>query len=448
LNNNAHINDIDFKGWTPIYYAIDGKNYDIINLLLNSKRKNLFLLHLDYNNISPIKYAINKELEHINIIIDDNYFIKKNTDKMMGELYASEVIQKNIPDNLDSILFIALFIQNEYWESTNLSDTEIKEGEKQNVNQYNKRIEQGIEIASQLGEKRNGTNFIDNLKSKVIKDEDVDGVDGMDDVDDVNDVDKDEYIYMDTIIEFYRAKVKDSKNYTNYWNTRKNRINETPHYKLLKKEKEFLSKIKQTIKDDVAEFKIDDIGELKDVKKGLEKYLGFVNFAYNQPKKLEDNLYYNFLVKLYTHIISKTIGKNMYISIKQIIVREYSKQTIKVETEKLLQYLKEIQKLLTSDRIIADNINYKYIVRFLKLKDDEKNQEDVFYDFIQILRKEDNLKIVDMIETYIIPYYIELYEIVVRNLHKTLLNYHKYIYNHYKGVTILIDLFEKIIPSD
>jgi hypothetical protein len=103
----------DIKGQTPIYYAIDGNNYNVIEQIIINNKNTLF--HYDNKNISPLRLCINKQLYNLNYLFDENddiHYLNNYIKMLRTELKSNKIL---IPLNIDSVFIIALFIQNDIW---------------------------------------------------------------------------------------------------------------------------------------------------------------------------------------------------------------------------------------------------------------------------------------------------------------------------------------------
>ena len=105
------------------------------------------------------------------------------------------------------------------------------------------------------------------------------------------------------------------------------------------------------------------------------------------------------------------------------------------------EQLKNLNKLLINNKLDDSNVNYKYISA-------TKNPELALKkDIIDILNNElipNNEELINTFETKVYPNYRDLYKITFKHLQMFISNYHKFIYNQYHGLEILLLLLDNI----
>jgi hypothetical protein len=111
LKNGANINQQDNMGNTPIFYAIDMKNIDLVKTLM----KNNALVNIDkyknINGITPLKYAYNEYIRILNRQMINKYDICENiTKNMITEFKKKSQFNNNIPKYTKILLSMALYM--------------------------------------------------------------------------------------------------------------------------------------------------------------------------------------------------------------------------------------------------------------------------------------------------------------------------------------------------
>jgi hypothetical protein len=526
--NKSLILKTDIKGWTPIYYAIDSNNYHTIKILLDTHKHILY--HYDHKELSPLMLCINKQLNHLNYLLDDKdeiYFLKNYQKMLRNELSSNNLL---IPLNIDSIFTIALFIQNHIWLKKNIFDLKTK------VEIINSKSEQNLERNKAI-EKINFSNEFekndndDNLEINQIEYNRTS-----------NEYEKDNDT--NTIFKKYYKLAKDLEKqdfgyYGSYWKKYKENSKILIHINLSINIKEKLIELKSKEKSklNLLFYEYIDKKNFKDLKNNLEYYLKFINIRFHPNTK---NTYKIFMDKIYVHVLALIIGLDFYLKIEELVIKHYIdlnifSDTLKNNLERELEEKKreleekkteleekktELEKKKTELEEKKDNIysinlfdeNYQQIYQELnkveeeknkveediKKLDDEiikadkvvnktikavkldKNKDDLKQTLLTIKRKlinnklEDNnlnyqyisteknpenvikelkesLKIfidsdeiINTFETKLYPYYRDLYRITFKYLQMFMSNYHKFIYNQYHGLNILLLLLDKI----
>lgn len=100
-----------------------------------------------------------------------------------------------------------------------------------------------------------------------------------------------------------------------------------------------------------------------------------------------------------------------------------------------------LNKLLINNKLDnKTNINYLYITEPIP----ESVLKNTIKEILLKIIPNDNKEIINNFETIIFPMYRDLYKITYKYLKMFMSNYHKFIYNQYHGLDILILLLEKI----
>jgi hypothetical protein len=144
-------------------------------------------------------------------------------------------------------------------------------------------------------------------------------------------------------------------------------------------------------------------------------------------------------------VLANIIGVDFYLRIEDLIIKHYINLGINVITRDsnniIKQQLLKLNRLLINNKLDKTNINYLYIKA-------EKNPESVLKDqikeILQIIFIADDIEIINMFETKVYPNYKDLYRITYKYLQMFILNYHKFIYNQYHGLEILLLLLNKL----
>ena len=126
---------------------------------------------------------------------------------------------------------------------------------------------------------------------------------------------------------------------------------------------------------------------------------------------------------------------------EELIVKHYINIGINIDQQSVKDQLKKLNNLLINNKLDDTNINYKYIST-------TKNPELILKkNIIEILKNEffpNNEELISTFETIVYPYYKDLYKITFKYLQMFILNYHKFIYNQYHGLDILLLLLKQI----
>lgn len=407
----------DIKGWTPIYYAIDGNNYDIINEILK-KNKNT-LKHYDNKGITPIQLCINKQLHHLTNLFDDKddiYYLTIYTNMLRNELKSNDIL---IPVNIESVFIIALAIQNyKFYTFTPKLPKTIPDNtlEEQYKKYYVKNLHTNLYLNNPNKNYNKGNNENDNFK-----------------------------ILHNIFDKFYDKAIElESKNfelYGSYW--KKFKIKKLEHIKIsleLKKELENISIESKNNKFNIPNYDEIKVEELKKKintnKKYLDLGLKFINTRFDEIKNVD---YVIFLDKIYVHVLANIIGVNFYLTMEELIVKHYINSDVKIEKDKIDNILKLINNLLINNKLEDNNINYSYIKNPIP--------ESVLKDKIKEILKNilfDDSELINNFETIVLPRYRDLYKITYKYLKMFMSNYHKFIYNQYHGLDILLLLLNNL----
>jgi hypothetical protein len=452
LKNKPLIFKTDIKGQTPLYYAIDGNNFNVIEIIIKTKNT---LFHYDNKNISPLQLCINKQLQHLNYLLDDDnedeiHYLNHYINMLRTELKNNKI---SIPSNIESVFIIALFIQNHIWlkkatrfnlKKINVSNTrkkqfddEYKKAKKNTENsdvnnkdfKYNDTDVKNNNILNITYKKQENTNYNYN--------------------DDDNNKIFDKY--------YKKAKNLEKKNfglYGSYWkNYDKNKKNKDNILEHINQSKELKNLLKKHTEIKINVFntllpKYDDnalktlIDNLNLIKKKLEHYLKFINIRFNSNQ--DNNNYVVFLNKIYVHVLANIIGVDFYLTMEKLIVTYYIGKGATINNQENVDNIKNnlllLNKFLINNKLDKTNINFLYITEPIPESVLKDNIKDIL---IKILPN-DNKEIINNFETIIFPMYRELYKITYKYLKMFMSNYHKFIYNQYHGLDILLLLLNKI----
>jgi hypothetical protein len=450
----------DIKGWTPIYYAIDGNNYEVIKTILGTNTDTL--THYDHKQISPLRLCIDKQLNHLNYLLtekDNKIHYLNNYIKMLrNELQSNNLL---IPLNIDSVFIIALFIQNDilWYKKTTLNTATYKNTkEEQFENEYSKLDTTSSDVNNKKF--NNNDNKIENemknddIKYKTIGNKDYNYLN----IDNTN-----------IILKKYYDKAKELETndfglYGSYWKKYDKNKDILKHIDISKELKTILQKYLKRKDIEIYNTKFNlpsyDKGKLKNkltdklnpIKTKLEHYLKFINIRFNSNK---NNAYNVFLNKIYVHVLANIIGVDFYLKMEELIIKHYINLNIDIDNtitdptdatktiNPVKEQLKNLNNLLINNKLDSSNINYLYISA-------QKNPETVLKDSINfILNSEfftDKEELISTFEMVVLPYYRDLYKITFKYLKMFISNYHKFIYNQYHGLEILLLLLDNI-PS-
>jgi hypothetical protein len=449
-NNKSLLLKTDTKDWTPIYYAIDGNNYDvIINILFANVNT---LIHYDHKEISPLMLCINKQLNHLNYLLTENnkiHYLNNYIKMLKNELKSNEIL---IPLNIDAVFIIALFIQNHIWntQTINLDNSVPKNTRKTQINkEYNSIDTQNEDVDNDKF--KHGDNVDTSMNKpdrpyKKYSNEDYNYNIG----DDNN-----------TILQKYYTKAKELEGqdfglYGSYWiNWKTNKI--LTHINQSIQLKQILKKLKKIEKTN-PKFNLpyydkktitDKIAELNKIKDKLEDYLKFINIRFNTNT---NNAYDIFLKKIYVHVLANIIGVDLYLRMEELIVNHYINSGIgfynnNFDIKDLLnevnikEQLKPLNQLLINNKLDSTNINYLYITEPIP----ESVLKNKIKEFLENSFLPNKIEIINIFETTVLPKYRDLYKITYKFLQMFISNYHKFIYNQYHGLEILLLLLEKLL---
>ena len=254
----------------------------------------------------------------------------------------------------------------------------------------------------------------------------------------------------------FKAKELETKDfglYGSYWinyKKYKNNLTILEHINNSKNIKEILNKLKliETKNNNFNAPKYDNkieitdyIIKIKEINKTFEHYLKFINIRFNSNK---DNAYTVFLNKIYVHVLANIIGVDFYLTMEELIVKYYvDKGAIidnQIDVDNIKNNLLILNKLLINNKLDKKNINYLYITEptpELILKNEIK-------DILLKIIPNDNNELINTFETVVLPRYRDLYKITYKYLKMFMENYHKFIYNQYHGLEILLLLLSKL----
>jgi hypothetical protein len=450
LKNKPLIFKTDIKGQTPLYYAIDGNNCNVIEKIINTKNT---LFHYDNKNISPLQLCINKQLQHLNYLLDDDiedeiHYLNHYINMLRTELKNNKI---SIPSNIESVFIIALFIQNHIW---------LKKANSVDLKRIN---------VSNTRKKQFDDEYIDAIKKT--KSSDVNNKDFKYNDSDVKNNDILDITYKNQkntnynynnednnkiFDKYYKKAKKLEKNnfglYGSYWkNYEKNKDNILEHInqskelkKLLKKHTEIKINVFNTLlpkyDNDALKTLIDNLNLIK---KKLEHYLKFINIRFNSNQ--DNNNYVVFLNKIYVHVLANIIGVDFYLTMEKLIVTYYIGKGALINNQNNVDNIKYnlllLNKLLINNKLDSKtNINYLYITEPIP----ESVLKNTIKEILLKIIPNDNKEIINNFETIIFPMYRDLYKITYKYLKMFMSNYHKFIYNQYHGLDILILLLKKI----
>jgi hypothetical protein len=445
LDINSLLNAVDTKGWTPIYYAIDGNNYKVIKDMLTSDKA--ILKKYDYKNISPLRLCINNQLQHLNYLFNDDdnkkiHFLDNYKEMLRKELNSNDVL---IPLNIDAVFIITLHILNDIFVYNNNNDLPIN----MNINSRKEQIDK--EYKNIVTDKKTDTQNKNDRFNKG--DTNINN--------ELKEIDRPykpyrnlQYNYNDrdetnTILIKYYEKARGSENtsygsYGTYWNTY-TQYNKLNHIGESRKIQKYLKNLKslETPNLDQPGYDTNKIVKKKSLLKKqlskLENYLNFINIRFNTNK---DNAYIVFLNKIYVHVLANIIGVAFYLRMEELIISYYIDSNIEnIDQNAIKEQLKPLNKLLINNKLDDTNINYLYIK-------EEKNPELVLKDkikkFLESLSLINSIEIINTFETKVYPNYRDLYKITYKYLKMFTSNYHKFIYNQYHRLDILILLLENL----
>jgi hypothetical protein len=440
--------EVDMKGWTPIYYAIDGNNYKVIRDMLTSNKD--ILIKYDNKQKSPIHLCINNQLQHLNYLLNDDdkkiHFLDNYKELLRKDLSSNDVL---IPLNIDAVFNITLHILNNIFKYNifkynsiqlpNHNPGLINSRKYQINNEYKKNVtDQKTKTKTVNDRFNNNDDFIKN---------------------DLNEIDRPytpkqniHYNYINDdetndILRKYYNKARDLEMqdfglYGTYWN--KFKIYKLNHIKISKTLKKELKNLINTQTKNIFNQPEYDNTQINKIKKKLGKiddqlsnYLNFINIRFNTNK---DNAYRVFLNKIYVHVLANIIGVDFYLRMEELIIHNYISLNI-VINDTVKEQLRILNKLLINNKLDPSNINYLYII-------EEKNPELVLKDnikkFLESLSLANSIEIINTFETKVYPNYRDLYKITYKYLKMFISNYHKFIYNQYHRLDILMLLLNNL----
>ena len=135
---------------------------------------------------------------------------------------------------------------------------------------------------------------------------------------------------------------------------------------------------------------------------------------------------------------------------EELIIKHYIGKGAMIDTStnsiNIKKQLLVLNKYLINNKLEEDkNFNYLYINQI----NQQKNPELIFKGvIIEILKKVllgvGNDDLINTYESIILPRYRDLYKITYKYLKMFMSNYHKFIYNQYHGLNILLELLNKL----
>ena len=453
-NPNISINQVDSKGYTPIFYAVEGYNIPIIKILItNPSVKAGIKEYKDKDGKTVLDFIKEKEMNHLKYLLDNDkvVFTRRYWEMMKVELEENNLIKNNIPLYLENIFDIALFIQNLYWADGNVDIPSIvtikdikeikgrlkreKEMYDQQLNsKYSKKeiIETNIDgktrrmiLDSHKSTKDNQINYIINPNFNIQNSQ-------------INafTLNPNEIEFQDKIILQLRktAQLFNQQyhlGYSVFWNNMIAKLNDCIH-----------------IKASIDERNNFDFNNIASITNKLKPIVQFIEFQHYEDKTLDGNIYYGYLVRLYTHIIGQILGSNFYNAIEKTVITNLMSElhtststntgpglsNIDIRKQNIVNKIKEVKNFIINDIQNKDSLAYLYVTRSMGY--DTTPVDDVFE---QVAIKLDTLKLADDYKTHLLPYYRTLYRIVFEYLHKMMRNYHKFILNQNRGLkTILL----------
>jgi hypothetical protein len=333
---------------------------------------------------------------------------------LKNELKSNDIL---IPVNIESVFTIALIIQNYLWSKSNLPN-DIDENIR--LEQYNKYNNNN---PNKIAYKHNKNDDYYNEYS-----------------------DNGEFKQFHSIfLPFYnKARDLESKNfesYGSYWTKFKKK--KILHIKISKKLKKIL--INNSIESKNNKFNIPNYNinkdnfynKIKNYIKELMRFLKFINTRFDENKN--DN-YIVFLDKIYVHVLANIIGVNFYLTMEELIIKYYINSDINLmDRTKIDGILKLLNNLLINNKLDNNNINFLYI----KAQIPESVLKDKIKEILTSILLNNN-ELINNFETIVLPRYRDLYKITYKYLKMFMSNYHKFIYNQYHGLNILLLLLDKL----
>jgi hypothetical protein len=395
--------------------------------------------------------CINKQLNHLNYLLTEKneiHYLNNYIKMLKNELKSNEIL---IPLNIDAVFIIALFIQNHIWNT-------------QTINLNNKHLENTRK-----------TNINKEYNSIDTKDEDVDNTifnydDNVDTI--MNKPDRPYKKYSNvhynynagddgnSILQKYYTKAKELEGqdfglYGSYWKSYKTNNKILTHINESIKLKQIFKKLKKIQKTN-SKFNLpfyekknieDEKVTLNKIKEKLEHYLKFINIRFNTNT---NNAYDIFLKKIYVHVLANIIGVDLYLRMEELIVNHYVNSGIGFNKDFELEYmfnelnikeqLKPLNQLLINNKLDRTNINFLYITEPIP----ESVLKNKIKEFLESSFIPNNIEIINIFETTVLPKYRDLYKTTYKYLQMFISNYHKFIYNQYHGLEILLLLLEKL----
>jgi hypothetical protein len=439
---NIHINDKDNDGKSIIYYVIDICHLDIAKYIINNSKYNNNIYNL--MGISPLKYCLNKYINKINYIYDNdddnnNIFMKllSETNRKIDDNIIKKYDMQNIIYN-DDIFPLFIYLINEYifiqrigiihkkvykYDDYKYYHTQYYYKNKDNIKKY-------INIDAYLNDCMllyNDNRYIYN-NDRII-------IDNMDIFEIENDMTKNNNI-MNNIIHILM---------NNNWNNHNN-----IHIKLIKKQKIIYNKyIKKQINKNEYILKL---------KKILLKY----NLIYETIKiyfeigkeSIHENIILKEIIEIITYICRIKIFDKMYIMIHDVLFEDINKSIKDNNMNKEQDAMNiinnngnnviSIRKYIYND-MIKDILDSIYFTKTENIKD----TSEIFENIIGMLKSNiiydinNNSHIIEIYKNKIMPYFRDIINIYITNMINLGDSYLKSIIDQKNYIEMLIMLLQK-----
>jgi chemotaxis protein histidine kinase CheA len=423
LKGIASVNQIDSKGRTPLFYAVEGYNVPIIQKLASLHSiKGSVKTYKDKSGATVIDLLNKKRLEHLKYFIEGEnvVFTKRYWDNMRKELEENNMIKNNIPVYLENIFDIALFIQNLYWEDGKIDiPTLIKSDDINNVIKNIKVLKtmyKRQETFAKKDVKATAGPITSTTRSMTVPSNFAHITFSKTQNQTVT-PDPNEKEFQDkTILELRKlAEIFNKKyhmGYAVFWDH------------MIKKNMKTIKHVNVSIDEANNPDTITNLEPL------LRTYVQFIEFQYYEDKTLDGNIYYGYLVRLYTHLLGQILGNNFYNAIESMVI---SKLDGSEDVNKIKTSMGNIKKYIVNDIQNETSLAYNYVMR--RMEYDSTPEEEVF-ERVGIMLSDGSLDKDNNYKNHLLPYYRTLYRIVFDYLNKMLRNYHKFILNQYRGVQV------------
>ena len=126
-----------------------------------------------------------------------------------------------------------------------------------------------------------------------------------------------------------------------------------------------------------------------------------------------------------------------------MIINHYINSNVNLDnqnTDNIKQQLLILNKFLINNKLDKTNINYLYITDPIP----ESVLKNKIKEILLQIYLPGEIELINTFETVLLPRYRDLYRITYKYLKMFMENYHKFIYNQYHGLDILILLLKKI----